>query len=382
VNTLSWIESNFTRTVGPDFLFPDVMGFRLERGYKYADVIRTNARIRIPAMSTKQWEITASQQEELALSAEKQGHTVTASAFFFRAAIYYGRAGWSILSVTERKRDLQRRCRENFTAYVERTQHRVRQIQFDTPSGTVFGILHLPSGEGPWPVGIHFPGTDMFKEEYPNPFENLYTDRGIAMLSIDGPGQGETLVEGLTLTAERYDEAGSAAIDFLVEHPEIDSERIFTTGSSFGSHWSLRVAAHDARVRVASGFMGVVYDLPKMLLSAPPAFTSRLQLMTGCSGNEFASVAAGLTLRGRASDVNVPVLLTTGEFDELCPLTDAEVLFEELACPKELWIAEDEAHPLGGVAADLLPAVIDWSVENLTKPIPNGHSIRRIVPAR
>lgn len=380
---MTWIESNFTRTVGPDFLFPDVMGFRLERAYKYADVVRTNARIRVPGMSRKQWAITARQQEELAIEAADQGNKETAAAFFYRASIYYGRAAWGILAVDTHKRRLQEKCTECFAKYAAGSDGLASTVELETSFGPVAGVLYLPPGDdGGLPGAIHFPGTDMFKEEFPNPYDNLFTQRGIAVLSIDGPGQGETRVNGITLTAARYDEAASAAVDYLASHPRVDAERIFTTGSSMGSHWSLRAAAADVRVKVASGYMGVVYDLPTMLATAPPGFSRRLEFMTGLTGTEFTAAIQASTLIGYEDKVTVPTLLTTGEFDELCPLADADALFEALTCPRELWVVEDEAHPIGGRASDLLPCLVDWSKNNLDKPVSDDHAKRRVIPPR
>lgn len=379
----TWIESNFTRTAGPDFLFPDVMGFRLERGYKYADVVRTNSRIRVPGMSNKQWAITAAQQEELAREAENDGRIETARAFYYRASIYYGRAAWGIMSINDRKRYLQAKCTTCFKMFASSSDGLITQVTLELPYGPVFAILYLPAGGSTKiPAAIHFPGTDMFKEEFPNPFDNLFIDRGVAILAIDGPGQGETLVEGVTLTAERYDEAASAAVDFLSTHPRIDSDRIFTTGSSIGSYFALRAAAFDSRIGAASGFMGVVYDLQEMLVAAPPGFSRRLEFMTGHTGDDFYSIAQGVTLRGHEDKITVPVLITNGEFDELCPLSDADELFEALTCPRELWVVEDEAHPIGGRAADILPALVDWSKKNLYAPLPADYKSRKVIAAR
>ena len=44
----------------------------------------------------------------------------------------------------------------------------------------------------------------------------------------------------------------------------------------------------------------------------------------------------------------------TGEFDPLCPLEDAIEVFEDLTCKKEMWVIEDQFHPL-------------WNIPNLGK---------------
>ena len=42
-------------------------------------------------------------------------------------------------------------------------------------------------------------------------------------------------------------------------------------------------------------------------------------------------------------------LLVTGEFDPLCPLEDAIEVYGDLTCRKEMWVVEDQFHPLWGL---------------------------------
>ena len=54
----------------------------------------------------------------------------------------------------------------------------------------------------------------------------------------------------------------------------------------------------------------------------------------------------------------------TGEFDPLCPLEDAIEVYEDLTCKKEMWVFENQFHPLvnlsnlGGV--DNHQYILDW----------------------
>ena len=69
-------------------------------------------------------------------------------------------------------------------------------------------------------------------------------------------------------------------------------------------------------------------------------------------------------VKGYADKVKCPTLLATGEFDPLCPLEDAVEVYEDLTCKKELWVIEDQFHPLWGIPnlgkLDCHHYIMDW----------------------
>ena len=75
-------------------------------------------------------------------------------------------------------------------------------------------------------------------------------------------------------------------------------------------------------------------------------------------------VASGMTVRGYLGKVKCPTLLVTGEFDPLCPLEDAVEAFNDLKVPKEMWVIENQYHPLWGIpnlgGMDCHDYVMDW----------------------
>jgi dipeptidyl aminopeptidase/acylaminoacyl peptidase len=71
--------------------------------------------------------------------------------------------------------------------------------------------------------------------------------RGVHVLAIDGPGQGEALrLQGI---ASRYDYEvpAGAAYDYLITRPEIDAARVAVMGFSMGGYYAPRAAAMDGR---------------------------------------------------------------------------------------------------------------------------------------
>lgn len=61
-----------------------------------------------------------------------------------------------------------------------------------------------------------------------------------------------------------------------------------------------------------------------------------------------------------APHVNCPSLFVQGEFDELRPVDDALLVFDQYPEPNELWILEDQFHPMGEWADELPSLVVEW----------------------
>lgn len=72
---------------------------------------------------------------------------------------------------------------------------------------------------------------------------------------------------------------------------------------------------------------------------------------------------------GYAERIRCPTLLTMGEYDPLCHLEAAVDFFDELTCPKELWVLENEFHRIslregiGGI--EIYPYIADWLRDEL-----------------
>jgi hypothetical protein len=77
-------------------------------------------------------------------------------------------------------------------------------------------------------------------------------------------------------------------------------------------------------------------------------------------------------------------LLITGEFDPLCPLEDAVEAYSELGTPKELWVLENQCHPLWKLpnfgSLDCQEYALDWISKALSSGLAKNH--RRIAYAR
>jgi dipeptidyl aminopeptidase/acylaminoacyl peptidase len=367
----------------------DVFGFRsvmfVEWGFRPADVKRTTERIKIPGAVVKEWVRTAKQQEELAREAEASGHRESAAELYYRAALYYGPACGVIHANTARKRELYERlvhCYEKFTGFFDEAPVERVEIPFENGK-SIPGILQTVPGVEQAPCVLVVPGMDTIKEYMPSPYHNHFRRRGMATLTIDGPGQGESNVRETWVTLDNFERAGSAAIDFLERRPGIDAKRIAAYGWSMGSYWAPRVAAHDPRVKAVVGAMGVYQQKDTIFKHGKPAYRANYMYMSNIYDEDaFDEMAAQMTLGPIADKIKCPTLLAMGEFDELCPLEDAEALFEQLQCPKEMWVYENETHTFGSRLPDFYLQVADWIRDALDGRLRAGHARRVDHPAR
>ena len=377
-----WVTEEFYKVL-------DVFGFRsvmfVEWGFRPADVKRTTERIKVPGAVVKEWVRTASQEEALARAADEAGHRQSAAEFYYRAALYYGPACGVLHSNTPKKLELYKRlihCYTKFTEYFEEAYVRRVEIPFENGK-TIPGILQTTPGKQKAPCVLVVPGMDTIKEYMPSPYHNHFRRRGMATLTIDGPGQGESNTRETWVTLDNFERAGSAAIDWLEKRPEIDASRIGVYGWSMGSYWGPRIAAHDARVKACVGAMGVYGQKDTIFKHSKPAYRANYMYMSNIHDeDEFDRMIEQMSLEPIADNIKCPTLLAMGEFDELCPLEDGEQFFDQLKCPKELWVYENETHTFGGRLPDFYLHVADWMKDALEGRLKPGHARRVDYAAR
>src|SRR5436190_1516275 len=114
------------------------------------------------------------------------------------------------------------------------------RLEIPFGGGTLAAVLRRPPGPGPHPAVVLIPGLDSAKEEF-GPVERVFLDRGLATLSVDGPGQGEAEYR-LTIRPD-WEVPGAAILDALAAQPGIDPGRIGLWGVSLGGYYAPRVAS-------------------------------------------------------------------------------------------------------------------------------------------
>ncbi len=378
----NWIFDNFIKlTDNEDVLHPGILGVRLERGFKQPDIERVFSRLSGRRALPREWARVARAQEALADAAYQDGRRVTASQHYHRAALYWGRAQHLIPAhgnpVKIANHAAEVRC---YDRLIELLGGAVSRHRIDIEGGqSITALFHKAPGEGRKPTILYLPGMDATKEDFPNPFNSEFARRGMNVLVIDGPGQGESNMNGVWLKVGNYARAGKAAIDLLVARDDVDPDRIGVFGTSMGTRYGVEIGSFDRRVKAVAGQMPCVGPLDVIFEQAQPNFKRIHMYMTNVYDEPAFDALVGemhANFVRVSGELAVPYLLVGGDMDELCPPEDIRAFMDHLSCAKELWLYEDVFHPMGEVAADIYPAIADWLLAALTDGVPAGHDRR------
>ena len=193
-----------------------------------------------------EWTAMAQRIEGFGDIEEAQGHRLTSGAYYLRAAIYYF-CGERFIAPSERKWDTYRSCLRCFTKGVERRYPQIERVDVPYEDTTLPAWFLKADVEGPAPTVVMFDGLDNAKEMSVLFGGVEIARRGIHVLAIDGPGQGEALrLQGIPSRYD-YEVPAGAAYDHITQRPEVDPERVAVMGFSMGGYYAPRAAAMDPR---------------------------------------------------------------------------------------------------------------------------------------
>jgi pimeloyl-ACP methyl ester carboxylesterase len=121
-------------------------------------------------------------------------------------------------------------------------------MSFTYRESTLAGTLHLPQGSGRSPAIVMVPGSgdsNRDADDFFPPIRNAFLEQGVAVLSWDKPGVGESNGDWRRQTILQRAEETSKAITWLRQHPSIDPSQVGFWGQSQGGWIGPMVAAND-----------------------------------------------------------------------------------------------------------------------------------------
>jgi len=333
----------------------------IANGTSYSDFQETMARIKVWDEWCREWGRTAQRYEQLAETAEAAGRAITAGGAWRRAALCWH---WGKFVFVDHP-DEQRAAHERTVACFRRGAGTLRPpaepVRVPYGGTTLAAYLRVPGPGGRYPVVIMMPGLDSVKEELQATAEYMLS-RGLAIIAVDGPGQGETEYE---LPIEpAYERVATAVADYLQGRDDIAPDRIGAFGVSLGGYYAARSAAFEPRVRAAVALAGpYCWALDWDIL--PPQTRATFQRRSGAATEAGARERmAALTLEHAAARITCPLLVAAGGRDRLVPPYQAERLARE-APGAELMLDPDGTHGLTNHAFESRSKMADWLAAHL-----------------
>jgi dipeptidyl aminopeptidase/acylaminoacyl peptidase len=317
------------------------------------------------------WYRIAEETEKVARDAEGKAHLVTARRAYLRAYNYYRLAHFHISLSDKRKVETYRKSHSCFQNASKLFVPPFEYIEVDYEGSKLEGILFPPvrSGKtlqsGKAPLVIYIGGVDSQKEESYFLGGRDATERGMNVLAIDGPGQGSAVfLRGIACTHE-FEKPVGKFIDALAKKEGIDLARIALVGRSLGGYFAPRVAAFDSRIKACVAW-GAVYEFGQV--SEIPSELTR-DLLGAKNDAEALERMKKYTLKGVVSRIRCPLLVVQGEADTMSRVDQAQKIYDEATCEKELKIFKlgepGAGHCNHDAPSIAFPLVFDWIQDKL-----------------
>ena len=233
------------------------------------------------------------------------------------------------------------------------------------------GYIRLPRGVRPAPVVVLFNGTNAVKEEL-HWWGEAMLERGMAVITFDGPGLGRTW-NRLSMVAEPRP-AGVAILNHIETWPELDAGAVAFFGFSLGGYLAIRVAAHDPRVK-AVATVSPPYSADIYWNVTLSSMRRELAALYNIDEHEMGSEIERITLAGSLSSLRRPLLVAGGGNDLITPGSEAWRIFEDARCERELLYYPRGAHDCFNVISDLRPRIVSWLVQKLERHRLPAHPI-------
>jgi 2,6-dihydroxypseudooxynicotine hydrolase len=342
--------------------------FRLSRylayGVDYFDIERILERIKRAEDWAREWAAEGEARARDAEEALARASTLSAGELFMRGALlcHFGALGvrGESLPFTEEAHALKAKLYARALPLLSPPGERV-EIAFDRASFP--GTLRRPAGAARPAVVMLIPGAGSTKEEF-NALEGEFVRRGLATLSIDGPGQGEGVALGGV--PHDYERPVAAALDFLEKRRDVDAGRVGIFGRSLGGYLGARAAAFERRVK-SCAVSGGVFDLAEVWDFCQPhthkSIAECLQIRDPVQARQAAS---RYTLRAAAKSITCPLLVVHGDQDKTAPVSGARWFHEAAGSrDKTLVVYEGGNHVCDNMVYRYRPLVADWTAAKL-----------------
>jgi 2,6-dihydroxypseudooxynicotine hydrolase len=333
----------------------------IANGTSYSDFQATMARITVWDEWCREWGRTAQHYEDLAMAAEAAGRTVTAGEAWRRAALCWHWGKFVFVDDLDQQRAAHDRTVVCFRRGAATLSPPAEPVRIPYGNTTLAAYLRVPASQSRPPVVIMMPGLDSVKEELQATAQYML-DRGLAIIAVDGPGQGEA--EYQLPIEPAYERVAAAVADYLEGRDDIDPARIAGFGVSLGGYYAARAAAYEPRIRATVSLAGPYqWSLDWDIL--PPQTRATFQRRSGAATEAQArEKASALTLADAAARITSPLLVAAGGRDRLVPTHHAERLARE-APGAELMLDPDGSHGLTNHAFESRSTMADWLAAHL-----------------
>jgi len=289
----------------------------------------------------KAWVKMGDKVYDIAEKYAQSGQRVSARRTYLRAFNYLRTAEFFMTLRDERKIPYYLKCRDAFIKAIHLFDEKPLQMEIPFEAGQANlsflpAYLFKPTGVKNPPVVVMFGGLDSLAEELYFGIAQHLNERGIAMMAVDGPGQGAALRLNHLHTRYDYNVPGTAVLEYIIENlkDEVDTERVGIGAVSMGGYMAARCAAFEPRFKVCMIFGAVwsYYDIWKNRPDNHPLAEIVQHIVGAENMTEAREKLKNFTLEGVAEKIRMPTYILHGEDDRQNFVENAYKVNEVLTC--------------------------------------------------
>jgi pimeloyl-ACP methyl ester carboxylesterase len=301
----------------------------------------------------------------IAAQAQQYGHLITARTYFYYASSCYRAAQAAIAKDSERKCAIYRKLIDTFGDAGALEPVPTQHWHAPFGAGRLSGWLLRPAKVERPPVVVVVGGFDAWREEY-HIGATYLVERGIAVLLVDAPGQGETrLFNGLTMTSD-FENAFACVYDALQADISLGGQ-VGLWGNSFGGFLAAKVAALDKRWDAVCVNGGTTR--PAAFPQRFPRFVDRITPLLGAPDDDAALVLIeAFDIDDLMPGITRPLLQLHSAVDPIFTLEEATRVHDQATSDdKKLLVWEDGDHCIHSHFIEKYNLVADWFVSRLNQ---------------
>lgn len=336
-------------------------------GIDYNDLVRIRGEIDDWSEWLGTFESFGEEHVTLGEQAEERGDYLSAGEHFVRASMYFHFGSYVWHEDADLRDPVHALAVETYRRGSEYLRPEFHRLEAPAPEGEfrIPANLHVPDdANGDVPLVLLLPGSDSIKEEL-LAYGRSLLDRDLAILAMDGPGQGETRFhQGMTPEYHRF---ASAVLDHVqhVDPDGVDVSTIGVYGVSLGGFYAAHVAANEPHIDACVSISGRYTIGPESLRQSD---LHNEQYQWACRTDSMATVdeiTERMTLRGDIEHLTAPMLVMTGGRDAIAPPVLTRRIADE-APNAEYVVFEEGRHVCNNIPYKARPYAADWLCSELS----------------
>lgn len=318
----------------------------LVHGVDIKDLQEVKAGLASPDDWVARWCRAAGSLEDEAAKHAVSGSYPIAEALYRRSSLYFNLAQWIYPERCEEKEQRYADCLRTMRFADSLSEHSVAYDSLEVEGHRCYGRIIVPSPKKGCII-IIVP-IDSSKEELYR-YEQDFLNAGYAVVSFDGPGQGETYTfGGLKGYKKRWEDFVHDVIGYAADmFPQLP---LFLFGTSLGGSWALYGSGHPRISATAVVSPAVTFEK----LRLPEYFLERMDRSCTLEA-EHRAIPEYEMLTYKA-----PVLLFHGMKDQMVVTHDMYELYESIKAPKNIVEYEDEGHCANNRLDEIRHRSIQW----------------------